>query len=179
MSIIGVDIDDTILNLLDPWISAYNKDYNSNLKREEVVDWNFDKFVKEEAKFTIYDYINTPEIFENAEPIQYALEVINYLKSLGHRTVFITANNPNNIKQWWLQENGFWSGDENFILAYDKSLITTDFLIDDKFENIRDCQGIGILFNQYHNQKYDWNLRVNDWKEVIDIIEGKQCEKYF
>jgi 5'(3')-deoxyribonucleotidase len=170
--IIGIDIDDTILNLLDPWILAYNKDYNDNLKRENIIDWKFDQFVKEEAKFDIYNYINSPDIFENAKPIKWALEVINYLKSLGHRIIFITANNPDNIKQWWLGEYGFWNGQENFVLAYDKSLITTDFLIDDKFENVQNAQGIGILFNQYHNQKYKWDLRANNWKDVLNIIEG-------
>ena len=171
--IIGIDIDDTILNLLDPWILAYNQDYADNLKREDVTDWQFDQFVKDEAKFDIYDYINHAEIFENAKPIKWAVEVINYLKSLGHRIIFITANNPDNIKQWWLGEYGFWNGQENFVLAYDKSLITTDFLIDDRYENVRDCQGVGILFNQCHNQKYDWGLRANNWKEVLYIIEGK------
>jgi len=173
MAVIGIDIDDTILNLLDPWIKSYNKDYKDNLKREDITDWEFAQFVKEEAKFDIYSYIMQPDIFENAEPICGARGAIDHLKSLGHRIIYITANNPNNIKQFWLGENDFWNGEENFVLAYDKSLITTDFLVDDRYDNILNCQGIGILFNQNHNKKYDWDLRANDWLDAVNIIEGK------
>ena len=173
MAVIGVDIDDTILSLIDRWCEAYNKDFDDNLKPSDITDWSFDQFVKPEAKDNIYDYIYSPEIFEYARPIEGALESINYLKNQGHRIIYISANNPCNVKERWLIKNGFAEDETSLICAYNKSLISVDFLVDDKFQNVRDTQGIGILFNQPHNFKYEWDLRANNWDEVVDIIEGK------
>lgn len=170
---IGIDVDDTILNLLNFWVLHYNTDFHDNLKEEDITDWKIDKFVKEEAKEKIYNYIRHPQIFEECRPIKNALNSIKYLRSLGHRVIFVTANNPDNVKQRWLRKNEFWDNDENFIVASDKSLIDLDILIDDKYENCRDTSGVGILFTRPHNKKYDWFPRANGWEEVIDIVEGR------
>ncbi len=178
MTTLGIDIDDTILDLLGIWVEWYNNDFNQSLLPSDITtDWRIDQFVVPEAKEKIYNYIRYPQIFEYAKPIAGALDAINYLRSKGYKIVYITANDPCNAKEKWLIKYGFAEDEKSFICAYDKSLISVDFLIDDKFENVRDTQGIGILFNQPHNAKYDWDLRANNWQEVVDIIEGKVFAK--
>ncbi len=177
MIIVGCDVDDTILSLIPRWIKAYNREFGDNLKPKDITDWDIARFVLPEAKEEIFKYIEAEDIFENAKPIEGALKGINYLKSLGYRLIYISANNPFNVKQKWLKKHRFMDNDKDFIQAYDKSLISIDYLIDDKPENITNTQGIGILYSQPHNQSFEWKYRANNWEEVINIIERLEENK--
>lgn len=168
--IIGCDVDDVLLNLMESWLRIYNRDFKDNLKKEKITDWDISKFVKPEAKQKIYQYISEPQVFSVAQPIEGALESINILKSKGHRIIYITANSPLGIKEQWLKGYGFLDKMEDFYLAYDKSLILCDYLIDDRYENVQTAHGKGILVNRPWNKKHDWKLRANNWKEILDIL---------
>jgi len=172
--IIGIDCDDVILDLMPNWLSKYNLQYNDVLSKEQITDWDVGSFVLPEAKKAFYQYIEEPDIFWTAKPIDGALEGILELKRMGFRILIISANNPFSIKQQWLKYHGFIDNDKDFIQAYDKSLIKVDYLIDDKYDNVRDTLGYGILFNSPWNKQYDYNPRVNNWKEVVTIIKKRE-----
>ena len=170
-NIIAIDVDDTVLDLMSTWLSLYNAEFNDNLKREQITDWNISQFVKSEAKDRMYEYIEYPDVFYGSLPIENSLQGINLLKSLGNRIVYITANNPENCKYHWLVENGFLDNKEDFICALDKSLIYCDYMIDDKYENIINSWGFGTLFNQSWNLQYEYSDRATDWDDIIKMIE--------
>jgi len=113
-------------------------------------------------------------VFWEAPPVRGALDGVNRLKDMGFRVIYITANNPFNIKQKWLKHHGFMQEDTDFIQAYDKSLIHANYLLDDKFENCRDFKhGQAWLFNQSWNRKYHFTNRVDGWNEFVNMIEKK------
>jgi 5'(3')-deoxyribonucleotidase len=170
--IIGVDVDQTILDLTPSWISLYNRDFSDDLKVEDITRWKISDFVVNEAKDAIYDYIKFPEVFEMSKPIDGAIHAISYLKSLGHRIVYVTINNPDNVKNRWLKKYGFMEHSSDLVIAEDKSLINLNFLVDDKPENVQETCGVGILFSRLHNQNFEWYPRASTWVEVIGIIEG-------
>jgi 5'(3')-deoxyribonucleotidase len=168
--IIGIDLDDVCIDMMSTWIRFYNRDFSDNLTKDIIEDWDISKYVKPEAKTAIYDYINKPEVFLESKPVLGALDYIKYLRTLGHRIIYITANNPMNCKQQWLEKWGFLDDMKNFIQCYDKSLISVDALLDDRYENCRDSQGTGWLLTQPWNRGYDYPLRVKDWTDFIRKI---------
>lgn len=170
--IIACDVDEVVLNLIEKWLSKYNYDFNDNLKPEDIKDWNVSKYVVPKCGETIFDYIKEPKVFEESKPIYGAAHAISYLKSQGHRIIYVTINNPDNVKDRWLKKYGFMDSSEDLFVCEDKSLIASDFLIDDNPENVKNCYGVGILFTQPHNKDFDWHPRANSWVEVIGIIEG-------
>ena len=109
------------------------------------------------------------------KPVEGALEGYNQLKSAGYDIVFVTHATPGcaGRKFEWLIDNGFDVDHRNYIECQRKELINVDILVDDKWENVRDTTGVGILFNTPWNRKYDWSLRASNWKQVVAIIEGK------
>ena len=167
---IGVDCDDVVLDLVENWIKLYNKDFNHNLKKESITDWSISKFVKRAAKKHIYSYIEKGEVFSTSKPVPNALETIQWLKELGHRVIYITANDPENVKFKWLLDNNFIDDIDDFVVAYDKSLILSDFLIDDRWENVKDRHG-GILYSQPWNLKYEFENRVDNWQDFKEKFE--------
>lgn len=170
--IIGIDVDQTFMDTMTPWIGCYNLDFNDNLKTEEITSWKVHDFVVEEAKEAIYDYIKGTKVFEMATPINGAVEAIQYLKSQGHRIIYPTANNPQDVKTEILKKYKVLDDSKNVYTCEDKSLIVCDFLVDDKPENVESAYGVGILFTAKHNENFDWYPRANNWSEVIHIIEG-------
>lgn len=171
---IGVDCDDTILDLANIWASVYNEEFDDNLTKEQWTDWDVGKFVKSEAKERMYEYIQHPDLFYGAKPIDGALDAINYLKSKGHRIIYITALNYENCKEWWLEKHGFMNDIKDFVQAYDKSLLNCDLLIDDKYENSRDFKQTSFLMEQPWNRKYTDHpeiFRVKNWEHFIEVFD--------
>lgn len=167
---IAVDVDDVCLLLLPTWISLYNAEFDDNLDWRTIDDWNVSKFVKPEAKTRIYEYIEHEDVFLASPPIEDSLLGVNYLRKMGHRVIFVTANNPQGSKEFWLKEKGFLTTTKDFVQAYDKSLIDADILFDDRYENCRDFHGTGVLKNRPYNMKFEWANRVNGWIEFMTLV---------
>ena len=168
--VIAVDIDDVCLNLIENWIRRYNEDFDDNLKKEDIKDWSIHVFVKKEAKDAIYEYVQSDEVFLEAEPVENSYKVITLLKKWS-RVIYVTANDPMNCKFKWLLEHGFISSIKDFVVAYDKSLIKSDILIDDNFNNVKNRKG-GWLFEQPWNLKYKFENRVKSWTDIQRKIEN-------
>lgn len=164
-----VDVDDTVANLVGSWIDIYNSDYNDNLKPEMISDWDIGSFTKIGEKF--YDYLDDPNLYDKVEPIPGALRVIKQLKSKGYRIIYVTAYDVTNAKLKWLMEHGFTNTKMDYVVAYDKSLINGDILVDDKYNNVKSFSETNhkpaILYNQKWNEKFDWKTRANSWDEVL------------
>ena len=169
---IGIDLDDVVCDLGNAWILKYNQDYNDNLKKEDILQWDVSKFVKKECGKKVFGYFNDPTLYLNCLEIPNSLNCINILKEQGHNILFISACMPKTMeaKYEWLKKHNYINSINEFIAIYDKSLINVDILLDDKPETIENFPKKGVLFSQPWNQNY--NLpRVNDWEEFIKFVK--------
>lgn len=165
-----VDIDDTINNLAHVWLNFYNDDYKDKLQYDELTDWDWAKIVKPECGKNIYSYLHDRDLYTLLSPVRNSLSVIKYLKSKGHRVTYITARDYLNNKFDWLKTYEFIDDISDFVIAYDKSLIRGEYIIDDKYENVINFDGIGILMNQPWNAKYRFGNRASNWNEVKEYF---------
>ena len=60
---------------------------------------------------------------------------------------------------------------KNIIFCGDKSVIGTDYMIDDHVRNLDCCKGKTFLFTAGHNKAVDRHTRVNNWNEVIRLLK--------
>ena len=169
--IIAIDIDDVSLALVDSFLSTYNRKFKDNVKKESITDWNIDQFLKPEANGFSKECFSKPSVFKKAKPIEGALEAIEWMRSQNSRIIYVTANNPQNVKFEWLIKNGFLEDEKDFVVACDKSLILADYLIDDKFDNVNKFRGTGILFSRPWNMKYKYHKRIKSWNYFLKIIK--------
>lgn len=169
--IVAVDVDDVCLLLLPTWIALYNAEFDDNLDWTTIDDWNVAKFVKPEAKKRIYEYIEHEDVFLASPRIEGSLEGVHKIRSMGHRVIFVTANNPNGAKHDWLVKKGFLTDSKDFVQAYDKSLILADILFDDRYENCRDFNGYAVLKNRPYNWKFSWKLRADNWEDFVEFVK--------
>lgn len=183
--IIGVDVDGVIADLHTEWVvNRYNRDFNDNKTVEDITHWDLRLDIKPEAHDKIFEYLLDEDLYDNVKIIPGADVGVETLKSLGYRVVYITSCVPGMADQKlrWLSRNGFLPESTrpqvDFISAHDKSLITTDILIDDRYENVLNFKRVGVLFNQPYNRSYNWPHRVEGWNElplyIFDIINKRR-----
>jgi 5'(3')-deoxyribonucleotidase len=183
MTLICCDLDDTIFDLMTPWLNLYYIPSKHRLYKEDITEWDLQKFVKPEFKEVIYKIGADPKIYNKVKPISGALESYNYLKNKKNKQgdnlydiVFATHSfiGCEGRKYQCLLDNGFDVDQKNYIEIYRKNLLNVDFIVDDRIDNVRDTPGVGILFTAPWNKNIDWFPRANNWEDVINIIEGRE-----
>ena len=171
------DIDDVLLDLVSEWIRRYNFDFQENIKKSDINDWDLSQFIKNKNnKKYLYQYIEDPSIYDNIKPIKNSLWGIKQLRNLGYRIIFVTSSTMGhtNRKMKWLQDHKFLDDRRNYYEAIDKSVFIGEYIIDDKFDNVVNFKGKGILYTQPWNLKENWNRKCGSWKEVVSLISSEQ-----
>jgi 5'(3')-deoxyribonucleotidase len=166
--IIAVDVDDVCLDLVTNWVKKFNKDYQKNFKKEIITDWDIGQFLSPLEKINFFEYIKDDEVYLTADPVDNALDTILWLKE-KYRIIYITAVDPQNCKFKWLLDHGFIEDEKDLVIAYDKNLIKSAILIDDKYENVKERNG-GWLFSQPWNEKYKFKNRITSWANFKEKI---------
>ena len=165
---IGIDIDDTLVSTSESFekiLKKYNINFNKKFK---------DKWSEEEKDYIFKNFLL--ETLESAKIKENAKNVINYLSSLGHDLIIITARDNNTckdieqksiqmIKRENLNINKFYFGQRK------KSDIAKhlklDLMIDDNVEvyNNMKLEGIDcVLFGD----------KIKNWIDVLEYIKEKE-----
>lgn len=184
MKKILIDIDDTML--VDCYLEAVNKFLNTNYTYDDIDGYWVDNIVPEEMQEEYLDYFyNQINIYEYGRIQENVIEVIEQLNKyydilicsayIDHRDL----ENCSKILVWkhkWLIKNLPFIKPENFIFTNRKDVIPTDIKIDDKLENLKNCD-TKFLITAYHNKnisKEELNnqniIRVNNWSEIAEIL---------
>lgn len=167
--IIAVDCDDVCLDLITNWVKKFNEDHQKNFKKETITDWDIGQFLTKSEKENFFKYIEDDEVYLTSSPVEGALDTILWLKE-KYRVIYITAVDPQNCKFKWLLDHGFIEDESDLVVAYDKNLIRSSLLIDDKYENVVDREN-AWLYSQPWNEKYDFENRVSDWADIRNKIQ--------
>lgn len=172
-----VDVDDTVLPLVEEVLRWYNLDTDEGILKSDIKDWNIGSFVKDGNK--LCGYFGNPNLYNNIKPVYMALWGITNLRKMGFRVVFATscAKGSEGRKFKWLNDNKFNVKEEDYVELKDKSLLNGDLIIDDNYKNVMNFKGFGILVSQDWNEKYEYPFRSHSWVETIKMVkeftEGK------
>jgi len=189
--LVGLDVDDVLLNLVDRWLEEYNEQYDDNLFRGSVTDWDFSQFVK--PGVDIYHLLR-PSMYEHIEPLPDAAKFVQGIRDRGHTPVYVTAcgngdTPPSLTKAFatakWeaLIRHGIAKDGENLIAGSDKSDAPVDMLVDDRIHNVETFRnGLGVLFTQPWNRN-SYLPRARSYEQVLDFIDRyarhtPQCEDF-
>ena len=73
-------------------------------------------------------------------------------------------------KYEWLEEHFPFIAWKNIVFCGDKSVIGTDYMIDDHVRNLDRFKGKALMFTAGHNIGIDRHNRVNNWKEAMEFF---------
>lgn len=181
---IGIDLDDTIVNTYDIFLKLINMKYglDFNLIKSKKMNYddinklteNFDKIKKD--LFSVL--VKSVELKENV------VNVLNKLKSDGHKIIFITARNyedyddPYKVTNEYLIKNNV-PFDKLLVNNYRKDKVclneNIDLFIDDSTKHCKDVSNIGIKtlqFGAVFNENINVFPKVYDWNQVYTFINS-------
>ena len=119
-------------------------------------------------------YVVTPGFFRSVPVMEGAKEaVLELSKTFDIYIVSAAMEFPQSLieKYEWVQEHFPFIGWRNIVLCGDKSIIGTDYMIDDHVKNLDTFKGKTIMFSAGHNVGVSHHTRVNNWKEVISLLQ--------
>ena len=181
--IVGLDVDDVLLDLVPRWLEEYNEQYDDNLKPSDITAWEFYQFTKPECGKRIYSFLR-PTMYDHVEPIPGAAEFVQDIRDRGHTPRYITAcGDPKNhvlhrafaVAKWnALIRHGIAQDGELLLPGRDKARAPVDMLIDDRAHNVTEFRnGLGVLFTQ------PWNLWLKDVTRADSYTEALALIDYY
>jgi len=168
---IAVDMDGVIADTVMQFINWYDKDYGIKIGVEAFHGKpEIEVFPEGVMKKIVY----SPGFFRNVPVMYGAQEALKEL--MQYFDVFIVSaamEFPQSLpeKYDWLKEHFPFIGWRNIIFCGDKSVIGTDYMIDDHVRNLDFFKGKTILFTAGHNIDIDRHTRVNNWEEAMSFFK--------
>lgn len=170
-----VDMDDTIEDLLGAWLSFLNNKYGTNVKRDDVREWDISKAFPTLERKQVYEPLTINEFWGTIKPIEGAYDTLKNLMEDGHSIYIVTASAyetlPAKMELTLFRNFPFikWS---NVIITSNKQMVKGDVLIDDGVHNHEGGDYISILMNAPHNVSFqkDGVIRVHSWNEIYEVI---------
>ena len=173
-----VDMDDTIEQLLDAWVSRANEKFGRDVSLNEITGWNVAAPYSGLTREDIYGVTYEPGFWSGVKPMPGAAEALKHFMDEGHEVYIVTATEIEHVeeKMKGLLFRYFpfltWN---QVIITGRKQLIRGDVLIDDGTHNLEGGDYRKILFTAPHNRFYDAEAngmtRVNTWEEIVEIID--------
>lgn len=177
-----VDLDDTMTDLLSAWLNWLNNQYSTNVRKEDITDYDITKFFPSVSHDKIYAPLYNGRFWASVRPKKDAPLTLLKLKNMGFRIYVCTSSShktiPHKVELVLKRYFGFIPC-SNIITTTNKQLIKGDILIDDAVHNLVGGSYQKILMTAPHNQEYDASkndmIRVNNWTEAFNAVI--ECSK--
>lgn len=168
-------MDGVLADIEESFMDWYEREHGIRVPRSERLGvWESEGFPDKTA---IKRYVYTPGFFRGIPVMEGAVAAVQKLmEDYDVYVVSAATEFPQclNEKMEWLAEYFPFISWKNIILCGDKSLVHTDYLIDDHCKNLDFCHGKPIMFNASHNVNQNHHVRVMNWKEVLDLFEKEK-----
>jgi 5'(3')-deoxyribonucleotidase len=177
---IAVDMDDVVADFFPSEVAWYKEKYGYDWAPEDSYGRRLSELADPEHAQMFEDTLHQGQFFGDLPMMEGCQEVMRDL--CGRYEVFITTaamEYPGSFtpKFLWLRKHLPFIAPSHIVFCGDKSVIATDYLIDDNWHHFRRFRGQGILYNAPHNVKITDYPRVNSWDDVRDIfLEGRAAD---
>lgn len=172
---LAFDMDEVITDTLAKKISVINEIFNMNVTKQDFIGKRNCELTEEQGRI-LFNEINKEGFFRDLafleEDTKSILEELNEKYDIYICTAAMEVPNSLQDKYLWLKENLPFLNDQNFVFCGDKSILATDYLVDDSLYQLEGFKGQGILFTAPHNQLNHEHTftRLNSWKEVAEYF---------
>ncbi len=168
---IAIDMDGVIADTVTHFINRYEREFGERIPKEA-----FDGVPESEGlpNGAVRKFVLEPGFFRTVPVMDGAREaVMQLMKNFDVYIVSAAMEFPQSLieKYEWLQEHFPFISWRNIILCGDKSIIGTDYMIDDHLKNLDCYSGNCILFSAGHNIGIDRHRRINNWDEATKLFD--------
>lgn len=167
---IAIDMDGVLADVEHHYLSWYERDYGISIEPETL------RGISEGDALPgglVWKFIHSPGFFRTAPLIPGAVEAVKQLMERYEVYIVSAAMEfPQSLpeKYEWLKEYFPFISWRNIIFCGDKSIVNTDYMIDDHCKNLDYCAGKPIMFTASHNIGLNHHTRANNWQEVLGLL---------
>ena len=166
-------MDGVIANTAEQFLNWYEMKHGVRIPRENLQGVSeLDALPNQAARKFVFEQ----GFFRGVPVMEGATEAVQELmKYFDVYIVSAAMEFPQSLaeKYEWLKEHFPFVHWKNIIFCGDKSIINTDYMIDDHVKNLDVFKGRPFLFTAAHNIAIDRHTRVNNWSEVIEILKAE------
>jgi len=168
---IAIDMDGVLADVETQFELWYERDYGMKIERSARLG------VPESEGFpdkgAVRKFVYTPGFFRTIPLMTGAVEAVQQL--MEHYEVYVVSaamEFPQCLseKREWLDEHFPFIDWRNIVFCGDKSIIDTDYMIDDHCKNLDFFKGKAIMFDAPHNSEKTHHVRVKSWAEVLTLM---------
>ncbi|WP_037573576.1 5' nucleotidase, NT5C type [Sporocytophaga myxococcoides] len=171
---IAIDMDNVIADVESHYIEWYEKENDFRVDRKSLSGVPETEALPD--KTAVMRYLFTPGFFRTIPVMKGAKEALQTL-SENYEIFIVSAamQFPQSLseKYEWLAEHFPAINWKNIVLCGDKSVINTDYMIDDHIKNLDYFKGKPLLFTASHNVHVRHHVRLNNWNEALSYFENE------
>ncbi len=173
---IALDMDEVIANVTPKFLDIYEEKFGIRLQKEQYLG---KKIYAIEGARQVRERLYEKGFFRDLGIMPGSIEGVKEL--MQHYDVYITTaaqefRNSLEDKYDWLEEHFPFIHWKQYVFCGDKSILGTDYMIDDHARNLKTFRGKGLLFTASHNINETGYTRVNNWEEVTAFFR-KELEQ--
>ena len=156
MKRITLDMDDVLADTEGKLIDFALQEFKTTHSRHEFRQKPMHELLHAKQLKKVDAYINQPGFFADIPVMEDAQDVVT----------------PNSFREKydWLQKHFPCIPWTNYVFCGHKSIISSDYLIDNRVNNLLAFQGKPILYSAPHNLKENNFQRVSNWAEIADLF---------
>jgi 5'(3')-deoxyribonucleotidase len=168
---IGIDVDCVIRDIMPKVLEIYKREFGKDVDVTAMTDYGIEKYMPEIGNASEFFQYHAKEIFRESPMIPDAAKTIDTL--IQDNDIFIVTAQRRGDEQHtldWLHEHDIkYNG---IYLGFDKTVMKTDFLIDDKPQNVYSCHGRGLAFAAPWNRMVE--PRFHNWNEINEYFKNER-----
>ncbi|HEY4931287.1 MAG TPA: 5'-3'-deoxyribonucleotidase [Terriglobales bacterium] len=166
---LAIDMDEVLADTLARFLSEYNREFGENLTKADLSERKLAEIIPADRRARLRHYALSPGFFRDIPVMAGSHAVMEELRE--HYEVFIATaamEFPSSFseKYLWIKHHFPTFPDTHIVFCGDKSVISTDFLIDDSPRHFDRFSGRGFLYTAPHNRAETRYPRLNDWEDV-------------
>lgn len=176
--IIGVDVDLTVVESVDPWRAWYEKLTGHDLG--EITDVNNDLQSLMHKHSDPLAFWKQKDLYDDMEAFQHAINTLSLMHEKGAIIIFVSSCFPEHesSKRMFLQRNFPFM--EGFISTSDKQFVKMDYFIDDYKKNLRAVKEFQPECGCFHIQSKinsKGEFPYGDWTTFFEFIVQNEIDK--
>ena len=169
---IAIDMDGVIADTETHFLNWYERDFGVKIHPTEILGREENEMFPDKTAARKFAF--TPGFFRTLPVMHGAVEALKKLMETYEVYIVSAAMEfPQSLpeKLDWLKEHFPFIDWRHIIFCGDKSIINTDYMIDDHIKNLDYFKGKPLMFHAFHNVNHTHHTRVNNWQDVLSFLE--------
>lgn len=166
---IAIDMDEVLADTLAQFLAEYNREFGESVSKTDLAQRKLAEIIPADRRARLRHYALSPGFFRSIPPMAGSAAVLQELRERYEVFIATAAMEfPTSFheKYEWIKAHFPDFPDSNIVFCGDKSIVATDFLIDDSPRHFDRFAGQGFLYTAPHNLTENHYPRLHDWSDV-------------